>query len=1809
MTDSPRPLCSRSQTFHWFLDAQHVEEVTPNPSISSLQHDRSQSETAGLPNQDFNKLLPGSKSDTLRSVNADLVAHKINPEQPTHSDTKIRSRLRSASLSASTTLSTAPTSLQPTINVVERFSMLAILDHDKSSTAVTGLSHTPIDPTNPTSSNNKRIPPKGYQRAKSYPSQSHKQPPTHCTTTKPDCESCDDFLKAYSQGHLGLYLPPFPAYARALAHSFPPPLPPNEERRLRSLYSFQILETGTDLNFDRIAQLVGTVLGVSGCMICLVDQENVAIKANYQAANMECRRDISLSGHAILRAPDDPLVILDATKDWRFNGLPAVRGGPLVRFYAGAALATPDGYNVGSLCVIDPKPRATFTEKERLLLVDFAAVVMREMTLWKDQVNLCTKTRMMRDITCWVRACLDMAEGDSLLMPKDDSEPEFVRRVSFDDSSERLTPPPDEEQTAEVGAARSPVQCIHDSSTSLPNASILLTPNCSPTFQKEWKASDRSTHLGNIRGTVREKSVTGDRLRDKAFPSACNMIQETLGADAVYLVQVEPNKSFLPQAGSGVSWNLWNSTTQTKKGAVGIVSSAEPSMDFPGLALECLASSVPLVIDEPVRNARRQGTTWVCAEAGCRPHRIRDFRQDMAEPDWERDLPVISEAVCYVRQLKSAPARQSGDCPLYTCCPGSEENNWFEPTRSPGCPSSTPADDSAHSGLLCHTFQGTLPAFEIGSDCPYKSCVVMPIRGASSADHTGLKADEPWAYIVVLTSSVTKQFLQHERIYLRNFGSCLFTEVMKQKIEAADEAKGNFIKNISHELRTPLHIILGIIELLQANTEETLTEQQLTMLGSAEASGKGLINTINNIIDLADLDPNNHTDVARGRKQLSDLFANVSEVDIRGLCEEVAASMAKRCVGKSLIINSSWPKSTMTSLSSSAPSTSAGAVMERALSNQTLPLLVRHASEEEPAYDYSLVESLAEVTGSSLWADDHKPSLELLVAVDEPEETPEDDIHWNFMLNLPMVKRILTQLLENAIKFTTTGFVEISAFSPPLSMFPLKPPQPDSRPIMFTVRDTGKGISPEYIQAHLFERFSQEDPLQAGTGLGLALVKLLVESLGGWLEVRSEGVEGNGCVVRVLIWATPSPATVERSAMRSLKDEEGSWRGKSCRFYAGDDEGSSVGSDRLWTVVGERMMGQELGMVVERGCEQDDLSPLEMFKNLKDHSSCDLLVFNDDLGRLKAYLSYWRDQHQQESDFQDTIMPPPVLMLTTVNKEKKTRAIVESYLKAWRGERFVSGLSDQPAIRVVIAPKPIGPLKLVQALRECFSDVSMFRKNSNDLGHTGTSTATTPLCEQGPLAEFGLFRSMGSVTSPRMTTLGMMDKAQYNNKQFPAGLGTISSPFKFPNSSSFLTPGTSPTVGVGVGVGSGYFDMAFGSYPSRGLVLADSRRPAQDKDKDVDENGGDAIEAMEVSEAAWKQALKMSSQNSGAETGRDDLLLGEILQTPSQPASPLPHPGQQVPQQRQGEGGEIQEQEQEQCQDQGKSDARSKSRRTIRNFMGTGYHHVGSSQGESRKLNAGPPRNAAATTINSEDDASVRPFFLRTRRHTTFTSNHVIPACKSNSSCGKNGNKVADSFSWSNLRVLIVEDNVTNRMILRTFFKKKGVTVVEAENGQAGVDRFEEELSRSHGSGGGEGGFDFVLMDLQMPVMDGNMATKRIREAERRVIKTVGLSARAAATAEAVLATAGTAASATTADGTGIEGSMSASSFASRIGGGGVTVVEEGGYRPAMIFALTGLAGDEDKRLAFECGVDGYLTKPVSLKGLAALLVSCHLAP
>lgn len=133
------------------------------------------------------------------------------------------------------------------------------------------------------------------------------------------------------------------------------PIPDDDAQRLQALRDLGILDTAAEQRFDWLVEFVAGALDMPIAVVSLVDEKRQWFKARVGLDASETPRDISFCGHAI--ASDEVFVVEDASADERFADNPLVTGGPAIRFYAGAPLKSPDGQRVGTLCVIDTKPR------------------------------------------------------------------------------------------------------------------------------------------------------------------------------------------------------------------------------------------------------------------------------------------------------------------------------------------------------------------------------------------------------------------------------------------------------------------------------------------------------------------------------------------------------------------------------------------------------------------------------------------------------------------------------------------------------------------------------------------------------------------------------------------------------------------------------------------------------------------------------------------------------------------------------------------------------------------------------------------------------------------------------------------------------------------------------------------------------------------------------------------------------------------------------------------------------------------------------------------------------------------------------------------------------------------------------------------------------------------------------------------------------------------------------------------------------------------------------------------------------------
>ena len=151
---------------------------------------------------------------------------------------------------------------------------------------------------------------------------------------------------------------------------------PNEAERMAAVRRYDILDSPPDGAFDRITALAARMFEVPIAIVSIVDHDRIWFKSHPGMEADEIPRDPGLCASAILQ--DDPWVLENAAIDPRSLANPIVASESGLHFYAGAPLRTHDGYNLGTLCILDRAPRV-FPEPLRQRLADLAGIVVREL--------------------------------------------------------------------------------------------------------------------------------------------------------------------------------------------------------------------------------------------------------------------------------------------------------------------------------------------------------------------------------------------------------------------------------------------------------------------------------------------------------------------------------------------------------------------------------------------------------------------------------------------------------------------------------------------------------------------------------------------------------------------------------------------------------------------------------------------------------------------------------------------------------------------------------------------------------------------------------------------------------------------------------------------------------------------------------------------------------------------------------------------------------------------------------------------------------------------------------------------------------------------------------------------------------------------------------------------------------------------------------------------------------------------------------------------------------------------------------------
>lgn len=289
--------------------------------------------------------------------------------------------------------------------------------------------------------------------------------------------------------------------------------------------------------------------------------------------------------------------------------------------------------------------------------------------------------------------------------------------------------------------------------------------------------------------------------------------------------------------------------------------------------------------------------------------------------------------------------------------------------------------------------------------------------------------------------------------YLAAFGNNTMAEISRLSAQVLSKMKTDFISSISHELRSPLHGVLASVEFLQ---ETQMTEIQAEMVSNIHASGKVLLDTINHVLDFSKVNrrTKNKRRLPKKRRQ---------KLGRRESMDDGGEEKADICILSEEVIESIY----------------AG----QSVSKKALGLAGhrRHAS-----------------IGS------------------ESPVTVIVDIHyrpnWTFEIDAGAWRRVLMNIFSNAMKYTKAGFVKVSM---EMEEDVASHKQKRRQNLVLSVKDSGKGIGQEFLKHQLYKPFTQEDSLATGAGLGLSIVKAIVQDLGGKIEFQSEPGTGTEAMVRI----------------------------------------------------------------------------------------------------------------------------------------------------------------------------------------------------------------------------------------------------------------------------------------------------------------------------------------------------------------------------------------------------------------------------------------------------------------------------------------------------------------------------------------------------------------------------------------------------------------------------------------------------------------------------------------------------------------------
>ena len=768
---------------------------------------------------------------------------------------------------------------------------------------------------------------------------------------------------------------------------------------------------------------------------------------------------------------EDSLVVTDVRKNERLNSSNLLNALSDVRFYAAVPIVSPRGFTIGAYSVMDSAPReATLDQNHLQFMKNMAATVMDHLAKEHAAQKNRQAERMIVGLGSFV-------EGRSTLR---DSWREANAQYAASEQSGGTTEgqlniqQQNLQQQAKDSAEKS--LAFRDPPRKSPNESRSRSCTGVQGTNRSQMPQAEPHKIGNsVRSVLAGESLQDDTMSTSVkqiFSRAANLIRESIGAEGVMFLDAD-SELF----GSLVKPNTRKITGSASKDPT---SSSDESTDSGGSSKRNISDG-------------ESKSTLVSKCLGFSNSRVSSID----------DETKAGEAVAVPEPLFSSLIRRYPRGKIFTYnADGSVSEDSNSSLHQSEHDSSANTGATRTNGQRAASKRRRKPTFQQDASnlikifADARNILLLPIWDSDKSRW--------FAGTLVWTHDPEHIFtFENELVYISAFANSIMAEIRRVDVEIAEKAKTNLVSSITHELRNPLHGILGTADILGDTAMNAL---QHGMVHTIESCGRTLLDTINNLLDLTFIDkyqkkmphsrgkrtekqnarPPNSKDSTQAQTKNRGENLSYTHVELDAVLEEVA-----ECVfaGYSFYTNPQAPPPALTDSSSrwAGPTNQSDTVGPR-------------ASQVTIIFDI------------------------------------QPDTEWDFMTHAGAWRRILMNVFGNALKYTDSGYIYLGLSSSPRdpASKELHGQQDREFEVTLTVKDTGKGIGPQYLHDGVFTPFSQENPLASGSGLGLSIVRQAVGFIGGSIEIESTQGVGTTLTIRAPLARAPELSeTSSSSAMFS----------------------------------------------------------------------------------------------------------------------------------------------------------------------------------------------------------------------------------------------------------------------------------------------------------------------------------------------------------------------------------------------------------------------------------------------------------------------------------------------------------------------------------------------------------------------------------------------------------------------------------------------------------------------------------------------------